>query len=113
MDKKTNKKIIKKKVRCPSCSLQACIEIRKFSRFVIYICPRCKNNIAYYGKDKVSIISDYMVASLKKQQKLEICGDALFPIILKEKGEITKDSILNLKILLETEKDFNNFLKQI
>ena len=100
-------------VGCPNCSLEARIEIRKFSKFVIYVCPKCKNNIAYYGKNKVSVISNRMVESLKTQQKLEVCGDVLFPTISKEKGEITEDSILNLRILLETEKDFNNFLKQI
>jgi len=99
------KKIIKKMVGCPNCSLEARIEIRKFSKFVIYVCPK--------GKNKVSVISNRMVESLKTQQKLEVCGDVLFPTISKEKGEITEDSILNLRILLETEKDFNNFLKQI
>lgn len=113
MARKIKRKVIKKKIECPKCSLEAHIEIRKYCKFVIYICPRCKKNIVYYGDKKVTIISDKMLENLKRQKRLEACGNALFPVIVKEKGVITKDQILNLKILLETEKDFNNFLRQI
>lgn len=112
MGKKIKKKVIKRKLECPKCFLEAQIEIRKFCKFVIYICPKCKSNIAYYN-NKLSIISNRMVNSLKKQKRLEVCGDALFPIRAKDKGIITKDQILDLKILLNTEKDFDNFLKQL
>lgn len=112
MIKKTRKKVIKRTLACPKCSLEAQIEIRKYCKFVIYVCPRCHSNIAYYA-DKLSIISDNMLNSLKKQKRLEVCGNALFPIKSKDRETITKDTILNLKILLNTEKDFDNLLKQL
>lgn len=112
MIKKIKKKVIRRVVECPKCLLKAQIEIRKFCKFVIYICPKCKSNIAYYN-NKVSIISNRMLNSLKKQKRLEVCGNALFPVKTKHKSNITKDDIINLQILLETEKDFNSFLKKI
>lgn len=112
MIKKIKKKITKRILTCPKCSLEAQIEIRKYCKFVIYICPKCKSNIAYYA-DKLNIISDRMLYALKKQKRLEVCGNALFPVKSKNRNVITKDNILNLKILLNTEKDFDNLLKQL
>jgi len=113
MAKNIKRKTIKKNIECPNCSLEARIEIKKYCKYIIYVCPKCKCNIVYYGYEKVNIISDKMVEKLKKQNRLEVCGDALFPIIKKEKGKITKDQIIDLKITLETEQDVEEFLKKI
>jgi NAD-dependent SIR2 family protein deacetylase len=107
---------------CPKCHFPARAEIEKFHKFIIYICPKCQSNVVFYD-NKIDILSDHMINSLKKKKKLRMCGNALFPVSLTEeippikddpsKEGITKDKILDLKILLETEKDLGSLLSKI
>jgi hypothetical protein len=108
-------------LKCPKCHFPARAECDTFHKFIIYICPKCHSNVVFYD-NKVDIISDRMVNSLKKKNKLKMCGNALFPISLNEKippvksppsEGITKDKILDLKILLETEKDIGSLLSKL
>lgn len=112
---KMNKIIIN--LKCPKCHFPARAEVKnKLYKFLIYTCPKCSNNVVYY-KNKVDILSNKYVESLRKKKKLQFCGDALFPLsknIKKKKTEeITQDKIIDLKILLETEKDVDTFLSKI
>ena len=109
-------------LECPRCHFPAQAHVEKFHKFIIYICPKCQCNVVFYN-NKIDLISDKMIKSLKRSKKLRFCGSALFPSLDTEKtpflpptssGEgITKDEITNLKILLETEKDFNKFLASL
>jgi hypothetical protein len=109
-------------LECPKCHFPARAHVEKFHKFIIYVCPKCQSNVVFYD-NKIDIISDKMVKSLKRSKKLRFCGNALFPPLDAEKvppappcqsgGGITDDGIVNLKILLETEKDFNKFLASL
>jgi len=111
-------------LECPKCHFPARAEFEKFHKFIIYICPKCKSNVVFYG-NKIDIISDRMVNSLRKRKKLKACGNALFPMDIDDKFSkspikplvssegITKDKILDLKILLETERDLGSLLSKL
>jgi hypothetical protein len=111
---------------CPKCHFPARAEIEKFRKFIIYVCPKCQSNVVFYD-NKVDILSDEMIRYLKSKKKLRMCGNALFPVGLEKANSspvnpsppsssqevITKDKIMDLKILLETEKDLGSLLSKL
>lgn len=102
-------------LRCPVCGLPINAEVREFMKFIIYLCPRCSNNVVFY-KNKTGILSDKMIRFLKKRKKLKFCGRVYFKSLPKTSSHsenITKDKITNLKILLNTETDFNTLLSKL
>jgi len=108
------------KLKCPKCGLTVKAQLNsKFRKFVIYPCPVCHSNVVYY-KNKIEIISKNMLLKLKKEGALETCG-SFFPDdgsrhriqLEKDKKDITQDDVLNLKILLETEKDFDKVISKL
>jgi hypothetical protein len=101
-------------LNCPKCSFQVKAELKvPFKKFILYICPECKNNVVYYN-NKVDIISNRLVKSLIKRKILQICGDAVYTASdIKESDKISKDDIINLKILLETEQDFDKIIAKL
>jgi len=104
-------------LQCPKCQYPAKAEIKKFFKFVIYRCPKCQSNVVYYD-NKTDILSDKMMKILGKKKKLKNFGNAIFPksrIKKKESSKpvITKENVIDFKILLETEKDFDEFLSKL
>lgn len=99
-------------VNCPRCNYSICAKIKGDYKFFIYLCPKCGSNVVYYA-NKVTIISDKLFKSLRKRKNLKYCGEVVPVIIEKDKTEITKDMITDLKILLETETDFNNLISKL
>ena len=111
-----NKTVIN--LECPKCHFPARAEVKdKLYKFLIYTCPKCHSNVVYY-KNKIDILSNKYMESLRKKKKLQFCGDALFPtlpkVIKKKKtGKFTQEEITDLRILLETEQDVDTFLSKI
>ena len=101
-------------IQCPKCHFMVKAEIKKFFKFVMYCCPNCGSNVVFYN-NKIDIISDKFLEKLKKKKRFQFCGDAIFSMNVKsnKKSSITKNQILDLKILLETVKDFDEFLSKI
>ena len=100
------------KFKCPKCHYTIKAELKKFCDFILYRCPKCNRNVVYYN-NKFDIISDKMVAKLRKNKKLKLVSWASYPVHKSKSEDITKDKIVDLKILMETEKDFNSFLAKI
>jgi methylphosphotriester-DNA--protein-cysteine methyltransferase len=100
--------------QCPRCGFVAKAETTKKYKLVLYVCPQCKSNVANY-ENKSSIISNRLVQTVTKHQKFKRCGELSFK--KKERAprprELTKDVLLDLKILLETSNDVNSFIKNI
>jgi len=114
-----NEKTMVLKLRCPNCKSPARAEVKKRSyKFLIYVCPNCNSNVVYYN-NKTDILSDKFVEMLTKENKLQFSGHAIFPKKTskapKRAGhkKVSKDNIIDLKILLHTEKDFETFLSKI
>lgn len=118
-------KVVVLKLKCPKCGCPARAEVKKqLYKFLIYVCPKCESNVVYYD-NKTDIISDKLVESMAQKNKLQYSGQAVFPKKPKKQksrpnrektglsGGITPDNIVDLKILLNTEKDFDSFLSQI
>ena len=107
-------------LRCPKCHLSATAVLSdEYRRFIIYTCPRCKSNVTFYN-NKIDVISNKLLSKLLKKGKLKFCGNVQFD---KKSGKdtdtahhlelgrkITKDDILDLKILLETEPDLDKII---
>jgi hypothetical protein len=89
-------------------------EIKKRYKFVIYVCPQCNSNIAQY-EDKISVISNRIIRALVKHKKFKCCGELYFKKSEKvsRPQNLTDDVMLDLKILLETSKDVDSFIKNI
>jgi transcription initiation factor IIE alpha subunit len=106
------------KFKCPRCNSHAHARMdKKVYKFLIYRCPVCESNVVYY-ENNVDILSDAFMESFSKNKNITYCGDALFSKISPSNGriineEITKDRIVDLKILLNTEKNFEKFLLKI
>lgn len=102
------------KIICPKCSCIAKAEIKRFFKFIIFVCPYCRNNVVHYA-DKVAIISDKLINSLRKNKRFKFYGNASFSSPKKNliESKITDDCITDLKILLETERDFNKLLSKL
>jgi len=106
------------KIECPKCHSPAHARVdKKTYEFLIYKCPICDSNVAYY-ENKVDILSDEFMQSLLKDQNFKYYGDALVYRVAPSKNnieekEITPDRINDFLILLNTEKDYKNFLDKI
>ena len=116
-------------LKCPQCELPAKAQLdTPYHKFLIYTCPKCKSNVVYYG-NRIDIISDRLLKKLVKTKKVKFCGNVSFnkdtrtrvkvklPPSVKRlppnTRKITKDDLLDLKILLETETDYDTFLSKI
>ena len=101
-------------LKCPKCGFPAEAKIKRFIKFVIYVCPECQSNVVIYD-NKIGILSDQMVKYLMKRKQLKFCGNASFIRPPKyQKGKvITHDKITDLKILLNTETDFDKLLSKL
>jgi len=107
------------KVKCPKCSFIIKARLESFRDFIIYQCPGCKSNVAVMD-NKVMVISKDLFKKLVNRGIFETCGN-LKPMNTpktKEKFQdtvhsISKDDILNLRILLETETDFDKILSKL
>lgn len=100
-------------LKCPNCGLVAKAEMRNMlSKFLIYTCPKCKSHVAFYN-NKVNVISTSLLKRLMNKGKLRCCGNVSFPNISFKKRPITKDDILNLKILLEMETDSAKIIEML
>jgi hypothetical protein len=107
------------KLKCPNCNSPARAEVKKKSyKFLIYVCPNCDSNVVCYN-NKVDILSDKFVEILTRKNKLQYSGRAIFPKKPKKlpkkirRDDISKDNVTDLKILLNTEKNFESFLSKI
>lgn len=107
------------KLKCPNCNSPARAEIKKkLYKFLIYVCPHCDSNVVCYN-NKTDILSDKFVEMLTKKNKLQFSGNAIFPKKSKKppkktgREEITKDNVVDLIILLHTERNFESFLTKI
>ena len=106
------------KLKCPKCFSPAHAEMDKnVYKFLIYKCPVCDSNVVYYD-NKVDILSDEFVRKFSRDSNVVHCGEALFPRISPSNGktsdeEITRDRIVDLKILLNTESSLDNLLLKI
>jgi predicted RNA-binding Zn-ribbon protein involved in translation (DUF1610 family) len=104
------------KFQCPKCGFVAHAEIKRKYKFVIYACPKCNSNIAQYD-NKINVISDRMVKAVANNRKFKCCGKLRLeknekPRIKTSSG-LTNDAITDLKILLNTTKDIDTFIKSI
>jgi hypothetical protein len=104
-------------VRCPECNhtIQASVT-ENYKDFIIFVCPKCHKNIVCYN-NKVDVISDQCVKKLISKKHLQCCGvvETDAPAIsesVTDKG-LTKDTLIDLKILLETSVDVNDFISKI
>jgi len=102
------------KFDCPNCgcSVKAFIEDEESRLFLFFVCPECKKNVVYYD-NKLDIISDKMVMKLFRNDKLKICGELKSSQIKFSDHVINEDDIANLKIMLGTSKDIDDFLEKI
>ena len=106
------------KLKCPKCHHFANAKLdKKAYRVLIYRCPICSSNVVYY-ENNIDILSDEFMNSIIRSNKLRFCGDAFFHSISPSKSKakdeyITKDRIIDLKILLNTEKNFNRLLSKL
>ena len=103
------------RINCPECNLpiQASVVQEDYKDFLLYSCPRCQKNVVYYN-NKVKIISDRILKKLISQKKLKYCGNLGVAPMEQGRGKgLTKESVTDLKILLETSKDINEFISKI
>ena len=100
--------------RCPRCGFVAKAETDRKYKIVLYVCPQCNSNVANY-ENKSSIISNRVVRAVVKRKKFKRCGELQYKE--KEKAprpkELTKDTLIDLKILLETSPDVNSFIENM
>ena len=93
---------------------------KEILKYYLYCCPQCKSNVVFYN-NKVDVISDRMVKYLKDSGRIQYCGDATFPkkriktTVVKQplRGKITRDQLVDFKILLETSANFDDFLSKL
>ena len=104
-------------LRCPNCRLAAEAVLESpYHKFIVYTCPKCHSNVAYFKK-RVDILPDHLFKKLLSKKKLSFCGSINFPVNKKAKIEDTRyisgDDIVNLRILLETEKDSSRIISRL
>lgn len=101
------------KICCPRCGFKVTAELDGiFRKFVLYSCPQCTSNVVFY-KNKIDVISNRLVKSLIERKILTVCGNTLYTQSAKKRQSITRDDLLNLKILLETEEDFDRIVAKL
>lgn len=97
------------KLKCPHCNFPIKARVRKnFKGFLLYVCPRCNSNVVYYD-NRIDIISNRLLKKILRQKRLISCG-ILHPYNKAPSESISSDDILNLRILLETTGDVEEFL---
>ena len=94
---------------CPKCFCPVDTVVDSIYLFVLYRCPECRSNVVCYG-NKVSIVSNRLINKLIASGRLKIFSDKK---LVSETSCISEDQIQNLHMLMETEKDFDSFLKKI
>lgn len=97
----------KVKLNCPNCDflLETTIdEDPKF--FLLFTCPDCRKNVAYYNK-KMDIISDRLLRELVRKNRIVRQGPE------QDETVINKEYLTDLKIALETSKSVDDFLLKI
>lgn len=105
------------KISCPECHevIQASVQ-DNCRDFLIFVCPKCHKNVVCYD-NKVDTISDRLVKKLISKKHLQYCGvvETASPAVMERgSGEgLTRNSLIDLKILLETSRDVNEFLSRI
>jgi hypothetical protein len=105
------------KIRCPECGevIQASVQ-DSYRDFLIFVCPKCKNNVVCYD-NKVDVISDQCVKKLLSKKHLQCCGivesSSSDTMEYGSGKELTSDSVVDLKILLETSQDVSDFIAKI
>jgi ribosomal protein S27E len=103
------------KISCPGCKNIIQASVTNHSNFLIFICPKCHKNVACYD-NKIDIISDKLVRKLISKKHLQYCGvievNNPTPQLCPDKG-LTVDFFTDLKILLETSQDVNDFISKI
>jgi hypothetical protein len=116
---------LKIKIECPKCTYSVEANLKKEFKLIMYTCPQCHSNVVFYD-NKTDLISDAMVSKLRNNKKLEFYAMAnkkSSPKVspppvkrlrrpLRHEG-LSKEDVLDLKILLETEKDIGSFLAKI
>jgi endogenous inhibitor of DNA gyrase (YacG/DUF329 family) len=115
---------IKIKIDCPKCQHPVEATLKKVFKLIMYTCPKCQSNVVFYD-NKVDIISDAMVYKLRNNKKLQFFAmtnkksapkspkTPKVPAVKKFRRSLSEDDIMDLKILLETEKDSGSFLSKI
>jgi len=104
-------------LKCPQCRLTARAVLSEPHKFIIYTCPKCLSNVVCY-KNKIDTIPDRLFKKLLKKRKLTFCGDVSFAPPPKRqdrqvRGPITPEDVIDLKILLETEKDSARIISKL
>ena len=119
----------KLKIQCPKCKHSVEATLKKAFKVIMYSCPECQSNVVFYD-NKTDIISDAMVSKLRSNKKLTFYAMAnkesspravsTIPALPKKfrrpqirRDSLSKEDIVDLKILLETEKDTGSFLSKI
>jgi hypothetical protein len=103
---------------CPKCHLRAeAVLDEAYHKFIVYTCPKCQSNVVFF-KHKIDIIPDHLFKKLIKKRKLTFCGNVSFLCSEGQpdrqiRGPITKEDIIDLKILLETEKDSSGIISKL
>lgn len=98
------------RVDCPKCHLKVGVDLdsKKPFKFLLYRCTCCKSTVVYYD-GKITIISDKLRKKLSRKYKLtsiKVCSAA-------QPNVITNEKIEELKILLETETDFDKLISKL
>lgn len=101
---------------CPHCQLPVKAVLKDgYRRFLLYTCPRCRSNVVLF-KNKVELISDRLLKKLIRSNKLQHCGDMVFNSQSRRPNRndpISEEDVKNLRILLNTSQDLNDFLSNL
>ena len=103
-----------KKFCCPKCGKEVTAIVQStVVRNIIFKCPGCYSNV-YIFNNKIGLLSDRFVAKLVRQKKVDYCGFVFdCERKIKRTKAISKDDVLNLKILLETENNVDKIISSL
>lgn len=103
-------------LKCPLCNLPARADLKtKYHKFLVYICPRCQSNVAFFD-NKTRIISDNLLKRLHLNKKLKFCGDVSFKtqrFRVQKRNVISEEDIANLREFLATENDSGRIISRL
>ena len=102
-------------IKCPKCHLEIeAAVLNKKRSFLIYTCPGCKQNVAWY-ENRIITISNQLLKKLQKRGLLELenCGTISTRKRKERTGPITEDEIINLRITLAKENDVNRIISRL
>jgi len=106
-----NNNMVKAVATCPQCGFSLDAEIlRRKHRFLIFRCPCCERNVVQY-RNRTDTLSDELVSLLIKSRKLQYCGILKSPY--HDHAVISADDIINLRILLNTERDSGRIIARL